>query len=108
MISSSSADTRILAGPQATDNAAGNACIMELARVFQQHRDKLRRGLVCGFWTGHETGTMIGSSWFVDRNSDRLRKHAVAYLQIDQPSLCRHDTLERALPTPSCGVSTRA
>ncbi len=33
-------------GPQATDNAAGNACILELARVFNQHRDKLRRGLV--------------------------------------------------------------
>jgi hypothetical protein len=73
-------------GPQATDNAAGNACIMELARVFNQHRDKLRRGLVCGFWTGHETGTMIGSSWYVERNWDRLRQHAVAYLQIDQPS----------------------
>ena len=73
-------------GPQATDNAAGNACILELARVFQQHRDKLRRGLVAGFWTGHETGTMIGSSWYVDRNWDRLREHAVAYLQIDQPA----------------------
>lgn len=73
-------------GPQATDNAAGNACIMELARVFNQHRRELRRGLVCGFWTGHETGTMVGSSWFVDRNWDRLREHAVAYLQIDQPS----------------------
>jgi hypothetical protein len=73
-------------GPQATDNAAGNACILELARVFNQHRDKLRRGLVAGFWTGHETGTMIGSAWFVDRNWDRLREHAVAYLQIDQPA----------------------
>jgi Peptidase family M28 len=73
-------------GPQATDNAAGNACIMELARVFNQYRGELRRGLVCGFWTGHETGTMVGSSWFVDRNWDRLREHAVAYLQIDQPS----------------------
>jgi len=29
---------------------------------------------------------MIGSSWFVDRNWDRLRAHAVAYLQIDQPA----------------------
>jgi hypothetical protein len=73
-------------GPQATDNAAGNACILELARVFNQHRDKLRRGLVCGFWTGHETGTMVGSSWYVDRNWDKLRRHAVAYLQIDQPA----------------------
>ena len=73
-------------GPQATDNAAGNACILELMRVFNQHRDKLRRGLVAGFWTGHETGTMIGSTWYVERNWDRLRQHAVAYLQIDQPA----------------------
>ena len=73
-------------GPQATDNAAGNACILELMRVFNHHRGELRRGLVAGFWTGHETGTMIGSSWWVDRNWDRLRQHAVAYLQIDQPA----------------------
>jgi hypothetical protein len=73
-------------GPQATDNAAGNACMMELARVFGQHRDRLRRGLVFGFWTGHETGTMVGSSWFADHAWDRLRQHAVAYVQIDQPA----------------------
>jgi hypothetical protein len=73
-------------GPQATDNATGSACMLELARVFNKHRDELKRGLVFGFWTAHETGTMIGSSWFVDRNWDRLRRHAVAYLQIDQPS----------------------
>lgn len=73
-------------GQAATDNAAGNACFLELARVFNQHRELLRRGLVVGFWTGHETGTMVGSSWFVDRNWDRLREHMVAYLQIDQPA----------------------
>ena len=73
-------------GQAATDNAAGNACMIELARVFNRHRDRLRRGLVFGFWTGHETGTMIGSSWFADRNWDRLRRHALAYLQIDQPA----------------------
>lgn len=73
-------------GPQATDNAAGTACILELARVFNERREQLRRGVVFGLWTGHETGTMIGSSWFVDREWSRLRKHAVAYLQIDQPS----------------------
>ncbi|MFL5280638.1 MAG: M28 family peptidase [Rhodopila sp.] len=73
-------------GPQATDNAAGNACLMELARVFGKHRDELRRGLVFGFWTGHETGTMVGSSWFADHEWDRLRRHAVGYVQIDQPA----------------------
>ena len=73
-------------GEAATDNAAGNACMIELARVFKQHQDKLRRGLLFGFWTAHETGTMAGSGWFADRCWDKLRDHACAYLQIDQPS----------------------
>jgi Peptidase family M28 len=73
-------------GEAATDNAAGNACKMELARVFMQYRDRLRRGLTFGFWTAHETGTMAGSAWFADRNWDALRRHCVAYLQIDQPA----------------------
>ena len=87
-------------GEGAPDNAAGNACMLELARVFARHRDKLRRGLVFGFWTAHETGTMVGSSWFADRNWDRVRKHAVAYMMIDQPGMLgttrwsAHSTLE--------------
>jgi hypothetical protein len=74
-------------GEAATDNAAGNACKLELARVFSRHRDKLRRGLMFGFWTAHETGTMAGSAWFCDRHWDELRRHCVAYLQIDQPAI---------------------
>lgn len=73
-------------GPQATDNAAGNAVMYELARVFAPHADALRRGILFGFWIGHETGTMIGSSWYVDRNWHWLRDHAVGYVQIDQPA----------------------
>lgn len=73
-------------GEAATDNAAGNACMLELARVFARHRDRLRRGLVFGFWTAHETGTMSGSAWYVDRHWDRLRERAVGYLQVDQPA----------------------
>jgi hypothetical protein len=87
-------------GEGAPDNAAGNACMLELARVFARHRDELRRGLVFGFWTAHETGTMVGSSWFADRNWDRVRKHGVAYMMIDQPAMLgttrwsAHSTLE--------------
>lgn len=73
-------------GEAATDNAAGNACMLELARVFNKHKDKLRRGLVFGFWTAHETGTMAGSAWFADKQWDKLRDHACAYLMIDQPA----------------------
>jgi hypothetical protein len=85
-------------GQAATDNAAGNACFVELARAFQRRAGELRRGLVVGFWVGHETGTMIGSSTFVDRRWDDLTRHGVAYVQIDQPALvgtslweCRSD-----------------
>ena len=73
-------------GEAATDNAAGNACVLELARVFNRHRDKLRRGIVFGFWTAHETGTMSGSAWYADREWDRLRENAVGYMQVDQPA----------------------
>jgi hypothetical protein len=73
-------------GEAATDNAAGNSCMIELARVFKPHASKLRRGILFGFWTAHETGTMAGSAWFADRHWDKLRDHACAYLQIDQPS----------------------
>ncbi len=72
-------------GEAATDNAAGNACMIELARAFNARRGELRRGLMVGFWTAHETGTMSGSTWFADHHWDRLRANAVAYLQIDQP-----------------------
>ena len=71
-------------GPAATDNAAGTACILELARVFNQHRHLLRRNLMIGLWTAHETGTMVGSTWFCERNWDVLRDRLVAYVQVDQ------------------------
>lgn len=73
-------------GEAATDNAAGNACMIELARLFNARRSELRRGIVLGFWTAHETGTMAGSAWYVDSQWQKLRDHAVAYLQIDQPA----------------------
>ncbi|HEX5505318.1 MAG TPA: M28 family peptidase, partial [Thermomicrobiales bacterium] len=74
-------------GPQATDNATGDACILELARVFKRHEGELRRGLVTALWMGHETGTMISSTRFADVNWDRLRASCVAYLQVDQPAI---------------------
>jgi len=73
-------------GPQATDNAAGSAMLLELARIFAARKSELRRGLLFGFWTAHETGTMAGSCWFAETRWDRLRENAVAYLQIDQPA----------------------
>lgn len=79
-------------GPQATDNAAGSACILELSRVFNAARNDLQRGVIAGFWMGHETGTMISSSRFADVAWDQLRRSCVAYLQIDQPAITGSST----------------
>ncbi|HYI13863.1 MAG TPA: M28 family peptidase [Thermomicrobiales bacterium] len=95
-------------GPQATDNASGNACMLELARVFSRHRSELRRGLVTAFWMGHETGTMVSSTRFADINWDWLRRSCVAYLQIDQPAITGTSTWHLASTEDTQGWATRA
>jgi hypothetical protein len=94
-------------GPQATDNATGDACMLELARVFKQHEGELRRGLVTALWMGHETGTMISSTRFADVNWDRLRRSCVAYLQVDQPAIANSSIWHTASTEDIQSYSTR-
>ena len=67
----------------ASDNAAGNATAMELARVLNANRDKLSRDVRFLFWQGHEGGQMEGSTWYCDNLWDDLNKHCVMYVNID-------------------------
>lgn len=69
--------------PGVTDNAAGNAVKLELARVMARHRSELRRGMLCAFWTGHEIGDMEGSTWFLDNHWDDLNDNCAAYFNVD-------------------------
>jgi Iap family predicted aminopeptidase len=74
-------------GNGATDNANGNGLVLEVARVLQKHRDKLNRGLWICFWSGHEAGTMAGSTWLVDTFWDELRDRGLAYFNVDSPGM---------------------
>ncbi|MDA7948554.1 MAG: M28 family peptidase [Hyphomicrobiaceae bacterium] len=74
-------------GPSATDNASGSAMMLELARILLPYRQELMRGITFAFWSGHETGTMVGSSSWVDDNWERIREHLVAYVEVDQPGI---------------------
>lgn len=74
-------------GPGATDNAAGNGLMLELARVLAAHGGKLRRSIVFAFWNGHEIAEAAGSTWFVDNLWDEIRDGAVIHMNIDQPGL---------------------
>lgn len=74
-------------GGGATDNATGNATVLELARVLAANRDRLRRSVRVVFWPGHENGIMEGSTWFVDRFWDNINQHAILYLNLDSPGM---------------------
>ena len=36
-----------------TDNATGNAAMLELARLLHENRDELRRSVRIAWWNGH-------------------------------------------------------
>ena len=69
----------------ATDNASGNACCLELARVLQARRTALRRGVRIAWWPGHSTGRYAGSAWYCDRFWQELHDRCVTYINVDSP-----------------------
>ncbi len=71
--------------PGATDNAAGDALLMELARVFQNNRKHLRRNIRIGFWSGHESACYAASTWYLDHSWREIDQHAIAYSAVDNP-----------------------
>ena len=73
------------------DNAVGNATLLELARVFHEHRDQLARSLRIAWWPGHSTGRYAGSTWFADRFGLDLARNCIAQVDIDSPG-CRWAT----------------
>lgn len=71
----------------ATDNANGNALVLEVVRNIYRVRDQLRRDVWVLFWQGHENGIMAGSTWFVDHFWDDLRDRAVGHINVDSPGM---------------------
>lgn len=70
-------------GAAVTCNAVGNASTLETARVFKKFKNDLLRGVEFLWFTGHETGIMDGSTWYVDNFWDNLHKNCVAYFNND-------------------------
>lgn len=74
------------------DNATGDATLLELARVFQQHRDKLARSVRIAWWSGHSHGRYAGSTWYADTFALDLMENCVSHVNIDSPG-CRWATV---------------
>jgi len=73
------------------DNATGDATLLELARVFWQHRGDLRRSVRIAWWPGHSTGRYAGSTWYADAFALDLDAGCVAQINCDSPG-CRWAT----------------
>jgi len=73
------------------DNATGDACLLELARVFWNNRQKLRRSVRIAWWPGHSTGRYAGSTWYSDFAGLDLDANCVAQVNCDSPG-CRWAT----------------
>ncbi|AEN05398.1 peptidase M28 [halophilic archaeon DL31] len=70
-----------------TDNATGNATLLELARVLDDHREHLHRDVWIAWWPGHSTGRYAGSTWFADEFAQDLADRCVAHVNIDSPGV---------------------
>lgn len=68
-----------------TDNATGDAGLLELARVFDEHSDKLDRDLRIAWWPAHSTGRYAGSTWYADEFAHEIHDNCVAQVNMDSP-----------------------
>jgi hypothetical protein len=71
--------------PGVVDNLSGCTAIMELARLFNEYRDRIRRSIRIVIWPGHEIGRYAGSTWYNDAFWHDLRHNCVASYNIDSP-----------------------
>jgi hypothetical protein len=67
------------------DNATGDAGLLELARIFEEHADELKRDLRVAWWPGHSTGRYAGSTWYADEFAIDLAESCVAHVDMDSP-----------------------
>ena len=67
------------------DNATGDAGLLELARIFDEHSDELERDLRIAWWPGHSTGRYAGSTWYADEFAIDIAENCVAHVDMDSP-----------------------
>jgi hypothetical protein len=70
-----------------TDNCTGNAALLELARLLNEHRAGLKRSVRIAWWSGHSTGRYSGSTWYADNLFDDLDRNCFISMNIDSPGV---------------------
>ena len=66
-----------------SDNATGDATLLELARVLQKFQGKLKRSVRIAWWSGHSHGRYAGSSWYADTFALDILENCIAHVNCD-------------------------
>ncbi|MDB0003585.1 M28 family peptidase [Alphaproteobacteria bacterium] len=76
------------------DNATGDACMLEIARLLSKNRSNLKRNVRIVWWPGHSTGRYAGSTWYADNFGIDLSKNCIAQINCDSPGCRWADTFD--------------
>ncbi len=68
-----------------TDNATGDVCLLEMARLLNAHKSQLKRSVRIAWWPGHSHGRYAGSCWYSDHYWEELSENCLMYYNIDSP-----------------------
>ncbi|MDO4937777.1 MAG: M28 family peptidase [Sutterellaceae bacterium] len=85
----------------AMDNASGNACAIELARIFSTRQSEMRRGLRFVTWSGHSHGRYAGSAAYCDEHFPELSEKCVLNINADCLGGCGASLLTQS-PAMAC------
>jgi hypothetical protein len=67
----------------AMDNASADATMLEVGRIFSEHRSELRRGLRLAFWSGHSHARYGASAWYADTFFADLHDHCICHVNAE-------------------------
>ncbi len=70
-----------------TDNASGDACLLELVKLFKKYQENLGFGIRFAWWPGHSHGRYSGSGWYADTFWQDLYDNCIGYFNIDSPGV---------------------
>jgi hypothetical protein len=70
-----------------TDNCTGNAALLELARLLEENKGKLKRSIRIAWWSGHSTGRYSASTWYADNRFHDLDHNCFLSMNIDSPGV---------------------
>jgi len=70
-----------------TDNATGDAALLEAAIALSAHADQLTRAVRVCWWPGHSTGRYAGSTWYADTFAQDLHENCLAHVNVDSPGV---------------------